>query len=221
MSNRSNIFKAQLTRKKLLIFLLYVANTDTRRTEQIKAALAASRKEIAKIQLTSRKSLESLLSQRLKTLTTLTAALTAIDQAHGDAAILRAYETSSKVLKDIMSKPEMQRERVDEIMDQLRAGMEDAEEVRKAVEEGGWEVVEATGNNVDEDELQKELDEIIRQEKEAAAVPASGRTPIPAATPVSNMDEKQVAEVTKKFRDQTLSEKVSPLHSSEKVAEMA
>lgn len=196
-----------------------------RRTEQIKAALAASRKEVARIQLASRKSLESLLLQRLNTLATLTAALTSIDQAHGDAAILRAYDTSSKVLKEIMSKPEMQKERVDEIMDQLRAGIEDAEEVRKAVEEGGWEVIEATGNNVDEDELQGELDEIIKQEKEAAAHPATGRTPMPVATPVSaasaEFDEKRVAEVADRLAAQTLSEKTSPLRSSEKVAEMA
>lgn len=116
-----------------------------------------------------------------------------------------------------MSKPEMQKERVDEVMDQLRAGMEDAEEIRIAVEEGGWEVVEAAGGNVDEDELQKELDEIIRQEKEKETS-TSGK--VPTTTP-AQMDEKRVAELTNRLENQHLSEKTSPVYSSEKVAEVA
>ncbi|KIM26744.1 hypothetical protein M408DRAFT_312477 [Serendipita vermifera MAFF 305830] len=134
-----------------------IENSITTRTTQIKAALLASRQEIAKIQLKSRNALQALLTQRLGTLTTLTTSLNSIDQAHGDAAILKAYQGSARVLKEIMSKPEMQEERVGEVMDDLREQMENAEGVRRAVEEGGWEVVEAAGQGVDDDEITKEL----------------------------------------------------------------
>ncbi|PVF94856.1 hypothetical protein CPB86DRAFT_788647 [Serendipita vermifera] len=193
----------------------HVQSSIDTRTVQIKAALLAKRQEIAKLQLTSRKALESLLAQRAKTLTNLTAALSSIDQAHGDVAIMKAYEASSKVLKDILSKPELQRERVDEVMDKLREGMEGAEEIRKAVEEGGWEVIEASGSTVDEDELQKELDQIVAEEKAKEEARKSGKVD-PGAE-----DEKRVLELTRRLDAQRLSEK-SPISThSEKVAEVA
>jgi charged multivesicular body protein 7 len=189
---------------------------DARRTVQIKAALLAKRQEIAKLQLTSRKALESLLAQRVKTLTNLTAALSSIDQAHGDAAIMKAYESSSKVLKEILSKPELQRERVDEVMDKLREGMEGAEDIRKAVEEGGWEVIEASGSAVDEDELQRELEQIVAQETAKEEARKAGKL-----DPAADADEKRLLELAKRFDAQRLSEKTPISTNTEKVAEVA
>jgi charged multivesicular body protein 7 len=139
-----------------------------RRTAQIKAALLASRQEIAKIQLKSRNAFQALLTQRLGTLSTLTAALASIDQAHGDAEILRAYDGSARVLKEILSRDEMKEERVEGIMEELRVQMEGAESVRRAVEEGGWEVVEAAGlggKDEGEEELQRELESLVQEGK--------------------------------------------------------
>lgn len=182
---------------------LSICHADTNwsifsRTAQIKAALLASRKEIAKLQLTSRHALSALLIQRLNTLSTLQAALNSIDQAHGDAAIVRAYETSNKVLKEVMGRPEMQRERVDEVMEQLREGMEGAEEVRRAVEEGGWEVVESVGAGVDEEELKRELEEL---EKEERATMVDKRA--------SEEEERRIVEVTRSLEKTEISEKVA------------
>ncbi|KAG8822202.1 hypothetical protein FRC19_006403 [Serendipita sp. 401] len=209
------VFELKSTIERVEQQIEHIETSIKSRTNQIKAALLASRKEIAKLQLSSRKALEALLNQRVQTLTTLTAALSSIDQAHSDAAILKAYETSSKVLKEILSKPELQRERVDEVMDKLREGMEGAEEIRIAVEEGGWEVVEAAGAGVDEDELQKELEVIIQQEKQQeAAIKA------PTILQDSEMDEKKLLEITRRLESQHLVERSSePL--SEKTAEVA
>ena len=108
------------------------------------------------------------MSQRLGTLATLTAALASIDQAHGDAEILKAYEGSSRVLKEILSRGELQEENVDRVMEDLKIQMEGAESVRRAVEEGGWEVVEAAGYGGKEEldeEVEKELERLVEEEK--------------------------------------------------------
>ncbi len=171
------------------------------RTTQIKAALVASRQEIAKIQLKSRNALQALLTQRFGTLTTLTSALNSIDQAHGDAAILKAYEGSARVLKEIMGKPEMQEERVGEVMDDLKEQMENAEGVRRAVEEGGWEVIEAAGQGVDDDEVSKELAALVEEQKR-------------------DKEEERLLDVTRRLEGQRLDGKVATPRE-EKVAEMA
>ncbi|KAG8781564.1 hypothetical protein FRC15_008551, partial [Serendipita sp. 397] len=193
------VFELKSTIERVEQQIEHIETSIKSRTNQIKAAVLASRKEIAKLQLSSRKALEALLNQRVQTLTTLTAALSSIDQAHSDAAILKAYETSSKVLKEILSKPELQKERVDEVMDKLREGMEGAEEIRIAVEEGGWEVVEAAGAGVDEDELQKELEVIIQQEKQQEAA-----IKVPTISQDSKMDEKKLLEITRRLESQHL-----------------
>ncbi|KAG8806326.1 hypothetical protein FRC17_005079 [Serendipita sp. 399] len=207
------VFELKSTIERVEQQIEHIEASIRSRTSQIKAALLASRKEIAKLQLSSRKALEALLNQRVQTLTTLSTALSSIDQAHSDAAILKAYETSSKVLKEILSKPELQRERVDEVMEKLREGMEGAEEVRRAVEEGGWEVVEAAGAGVDEDELQKELEEIVRQEKEQDAARKAGQVP-----QVSESDEKRLLEITRRLEAQRLDTNSPPL--SEKIPQV-
>jgi charged multivesicular body protein 7 len=94
--------------------------------------------------------------------------LASIDQAHGNAEILRAYDGSARVLKEILSRDEMKEERVEGIMEELRVQMEGAESVRRAVEEGGWEVVEAAGlggRDEGEEELQRELESLVEEGK--------------------------------------------------------
>ncbi|KIM19537.1 hypothetical protein M408DRAFT_83428, partial [Serendipita vermifera MAFF 305830] len=196
------VIELKTTIEKIEAQVAQIENSITTRTTQIKAALLASRQEIAKIQLKSRNALQALLTQRLGTLTTLTASLNSIDQAHGDAAILKAYQGSARVLKEIMSKPEMQEGRVGEVMDDLREQMENAEGVRRAVEEGGWEVVEAAGQGVDDDEITKELAALVEEQKR-------------------EQDEARLLDVTKRLGNQRLDGKVVSTPREEKVAQLA
>lgn len=121
---------------------------------------------MAKAYLLSKKALESLVAQRVGSLTNLQAALLSIDQAHGDASILRAYENSSKVLKEILARPEMKLEKVDAVMDSLKDGMENAEEIRRAIEIGGQEIRETSGVELSDDDLQKELLALEKEERQ-------------------------------------------------------
>ena len=63
--------------------------------------------------------MEELLTQRIGSLTNLQQALLKVDTAHSDVTILSAYESSARVLKEILGKPELQSDRVDAVMEIL------------------------------------------------------------------------------------------------------
>jgi len=122
--------------------------------------------------LRSRKALEELLTQRLGSLTNLNQALLSVDQAHSDATIVGAYEASSRVLKEILSKPELQTGRVEAVMASLVEGMEDAEELRQTVEIGQKQALEAAGVTIDdatEEQIQMELEALVEEQKKQEA----------------------------------------------------
>jgi charged multivesicular body protein 7 len=142
------------------------------RTETIKSCLATGRKELAVAHLRSRKALEELLTQRLGSLLNLNQALLSVDQAHSDATIVRAYEASSRVLKEILSKPELQTGRVEAVMASLAEGMEDAEELRQTVEIGQKQALEAAGVTIDdatEEQIQMELEVLVDEQNKQEA----------------------------------------------------
>jgi len=122
--------------------------------------------------LRSRKALEELLTQRLGSLANLNQALLSVDQAHSDATIVGAFEASSRVLKEIMSKPELQTGRVEAVMASLAEGMEDAEELRQTVEIGQKQALEAAGVTIDdvtEEQIQMELEALVNEQKKQEA----------------------------------------------------
>ena len=122
--------------------------------------------------LRSRKALEELLTQRLGSLGNLNQALLSVDQAHSDAMIVGAYEASSRVLKEIMSKPELQTGRVEAVMASLAEGMEDAEELRQTVEIGQKQALEAAGVTIDdatEEQIHMELEALVEEQKKQDA----------------------------------------------------
>lgn len=122
--------------------------------------------------LRSRKALEELLTQRLVSLTNLNQALLSVDQAHSDATIVSAYEASSRVLKEILSKPELHTGRVEAVMASLAEGMEDAEELRQTVEIGQKQALEAAGVTIDdttEEQIQMELEALVDEQKKREA----------------------------------------------------
>ena len=142
------------------------------RTATIKSCLAKGRKEMAVAHLRSRKALEELLTQRLGSLANLNQALLSIDQAHSDATIVGAYEASSRVLKEILSKPELQTGRVEAVMASLAEGMEDAEELKQTVEIGQKQALEAAGVTIDsatEEQIQMELEALVDEQKKQEA----------------------------------------------------
>ena len=79
---------------------------------------------------------------------------------------MRAYETSTATLKDVLSHPSLQRDHIDTTMDALAETMADQQEIDDAIQSGGQLAVSASGFEADEDELARELEGLIKEEEE-------------------------------------------------------
>lgn len=81
---------------------------------------------------------------------------------------MAAYETSTSTLKSILSNPALDLEHVERTTEGLAEVMANQEEVDSAIRLGGEIAVGAGGREVvDDDELRRELEEMVKDEKEA------------------------------------------------------
>lgn len=121
---------------------------------------------------------------------------------------MRAYESSTAALKNVLSHPSLQRDHVDATMDALAETMADQQEIDDAIQSGGQLAVSASGLEADEDELARELEGLVKERDEEdkaqeerkareqeqvlvdrmAALKPQGETE--KASPASTMDEK-------------------------------
>ncbi|GJJ11076.1 hypothetical protein Clacol_005307 [Clathrus columnatus] len=139
------------------------------RTARIIDHLKQKRKELAMSYLRSRKELEGLLSKRLRSLETIQSTLLQVESAAGDIEIMKAYETSTATLKNLLSHPSLQREKVDETLEAMAEAAADHAEIDKAIRLGGETVSEAGGVTINEDELQEELQQMIEEKEREEA----------------------------------------------------
>ncbi len=81
--------------------------------------------------------------------------------------VMAAYEASTATLRSVLAHPSLQLSHVDETVSSLSEAMADQAEIDYAIQSGGKEAVRAGGViNVDEGDLEKELDDLVLQEKE-------------------------------------------------------
>lgn len=78
---------------------------------------------------------------------------------------MRAYELSTQTIRQLLAHPSLQRERVDETMEDLAATLADHSEIAEAVQIGGQVAVGAAGAE-DEEELREELEALERETRE-------------------------------------------------------
>ena len=83
---------------------------------------------------------------------------------------MKAYETSTTTLKSLLAHPSLQRDKIDETMDAMAEAVADHAEIDVAIRLGGEGVSAAAGTAVDENELQKELQEMIDEKGKEEAV---------------------------------------------------
>jgi charged multivesicular body protein 7 len=93
--------------------------------------------------------------------------LRGIDQAKSDIEIMAAYETSTSTLKTILSDPSLDLDHVEKTTEALAEVMANQEEVDSAIRLGGEIAVGSGGVVVDDDELRKELEDMVKEEKAA------------------------------------------------------
>ncbi|KAI0374883.1 hypothetical protein BV20DRAFT_934733 [Pilatotrama ljubarskyi] len=162
------------------------------RTQQISGALRQKRKEIALTHLRARKQLEQVRTKRLESLGLLESTLLRVETSAGDIEIMRSYESSTATLREILSHPLLQREKIDETMDAMASAHADAREVDDAIQMGA-EMAQAEAG-VDDSELDAELQALVQEvEKEKAEEAAeeqrkrlaAGELDVPADAPAS------------------------------------
>ncbi|OXB35397.1 hypothetical protein LQV05_006205 [Cryptococcus neoformans] len=135
--------------------------------EKAKKYLASKQKNIALSYLRSKRHLEDLLAKRVASSEQLRAVIRSIDQAKGDIEIMAAYETSTSTLTHVLAHPSLSPERIAATTDALAEAMADQEEIDQAVRIGGEVAMGGRRVEIDEDELAKELEALVEEEKQA------------------------------------------------------
>ncbi|KAH9854222.1 hypothetical protein C2E23DRAFT_754053 [Lenzites betulinus] len=173
------------------------------RTRLASEALRQKRKETALTHLRARKLLEDVHKKRLGSLDLLEATLLRVETSAGDIDIMKSYESSTVTLREILSHPLLQREKIDETMDAMASATADAREIDGAIQLGA-EMAQADAG-VDDDALEDELAALVRdveREKSDAAAEeqhrrlAAGGLDVPVHEPV--LPESQEVEAARK-----------------------
>ena len=172
-----------------------------------KEQLRSNQKTLALSTLRSKKSLEDLLSKRLATLHQLQTVLQSINNAQNDVEVLKAYGSATHTLKNVLSNPSLEIGHVEQTMEDMAEALAGQAEIDDAIQTGGRVAV---GNTVDEDELEKELADLVLDEKQRQRAqeeekrekaerlaqleprplpPSSVPTATPAATPAAKDDD--------------------------------
>ncbi|CAE6486246.1 unnamed protein product [Rhizoctonia solani] len=133
------------------------------RAEKINILLRKKQKELALSMLRSRKELEALLKLRLGALETVQTSLMKIETAAGDIAIMKAYETSTATLKQLLADPRLQREHIDQTMESMADALADHKEVEEAIALGG-----VPSDPAEDDELARELQQLVDENEREA-----------------------------------------------------
>ncbi|KAG8707597.1 hypothetical protein FRC08_000397 [Ceratobasidium sp. 394] len=138
------------------------------RAEKINAMLRKKQNDLALSLLRSRKQLEALLKQRLGALETVQTVLMKVETAAGDVTIMKAYETSTTTLKELLVDPRLQREHIDQTVDNMAETLANHKEVEDAIALGG-----APSDPAEDEELANELQALVeeneRESREAQA----------------------------------------------------
>jgi charged multivesicular body protein 7 len=182
--------------------------------QKAKHHLSLSQKPIALSHLKSKKQLEDLLLKRIGATQQLEAVLRSIDQAKGDIEIMAAYTSSTSTLKTILANPALDLDHVERTTEELAEVMANQEEVDSAIRIGGEVAVGASGE-VDDEELKRELEGMVRDEKEAQRAAEMQRaaetqrtekekvlpTPQPVEDRIADTDSAKAAESDKAAAD--------------------
>ncbi|ESK85557.1 snf7 family protein [Moniliophthora roreri MCA 2997] len=138
-------------------------------TSKASEAVRHKRKELAMSYLRSRHQLEDLLKKRLGALENLEGTLIQVEAAAGDIEIVNAYSSSTATLRNILSHPSLQRESIEKTMEAMAEANADAKEVDDAIRIGG-DVAVGAHDTIDEDELQAELEGLVREAQVESSV---------------------------------------------------
>lgn len=93
---------------------------------------------------------------------------------------MAAYETSTSTLTQVLAHPSLSPERIAATTDALAEAMADQEEIDQAVRIGGEVAMGDRRVEIDEDELAKELEALVEEEKQAEQEKTEKKTSVEA-----------------------------------------
>lgn len=127
-------------------------------TQKAREATTKHNRIIALSALKSRKLNESALQKRSDALAKIEEVLNGVEQAASDAEIIKTLEGGASALERL-NKDIGGIERVERIMERVREGLDESEDVGRVIAEMG-------SSRVDEDEVQEEFDELLKAEED-------------------------------------------------------
>lgn len=129
--------------------------------EKSQSALEKKNRSLALAVLRSKKSAESALSKRLQTLSQLEEVYGTIEQASDQITMLQVMKGSAAVLRSLNAKAGSSQD-VEDVLDGLKEAMGNTEEIGTAINEA-----EQESNAVSEDDVNEELEALVRQSQSA------------------------------------------------------
>ncbi|KAG9023533.1 hypothetical protein FS837_005725, partial [Tulasnella sp. UAMH 9824] len=136
------------------------------RLDKIGKHLRRGSKNIALTYLRSKKQLEELLAKGLNTQETLMTVLNKIESAATEVEIMKAFDTSARMLRAVLQNPLLQQGSVDATSERMADVLADHEEIEDAISLGDdLAAISAGVPDVDDDKLKDELEMLIEEEK--------------------------------------------------------
>ena len=150
----------------------------------IKATVAANQKQRAMYLLKTKKWLEKMALERTEAIQKLHHILEQIEHAQTNVEVLSAYKLGAQTLKQVQSAPELQVEKIDAVMDELRDAMDTQKEIDEAMQ--------MDLDLVDQSDIEAELDALMASESNTKDM----ATPAVSLSPQKTRQEEPIKEVT-------------------------
>ncbi|CAJ0748803.1 5813_t:CDS:2 [Entrophospora sp. SA101] len=173
-----NIITIKETSRKLLE---QIQDIETRIKELKTAAskyISLKQKALAMRDLRKKLLLDKILVKRINSLETVETILLKIQEAVSDAEIIEGYKAGADALQNTLAISGLSIDKVDETMDHLQEVLADQKEIDDAMKSGQDSILDAALNNDVDDELEKELEDLLAAEEERRALKEEVKQPI-------------------------------------------
>ncbi|KAI7897525.1 Snf7-domain-containing protein [Cokeromyces recurvatus] len=117
--------------------------------------------------LKRKKNLQEVLERRLKSMETMDTILMKIESSQDDIQVIQAFNMGAKALKNLLGKDGLSVESVDDAMEKIQSVLQDQKEIEEALRIGTEDI-----NDVDDQEIENELNELIKDYDKVAIPPS-------------------------------------------------
>uniref|UniRef100_A0A336L5J9 CSON005229 protein n=1 Tax=Culicoides sonorensis TaxID=179676 RepID=A0A336L5J9_CULSO len=153
-----SIYTLEETEKSLETIIDGIEKEIDVTTASIKQCLKDGRKQAAKVHLKKRHALEKNLEKRMSVLESVQAMILRIHDTQKDKDVLSAYKIGTDALKNALAGSGITLDSVDETIEQMKEAIEVHDDIQSGLASPAREIL------VDDDDLEKELDDLLNEE---------------------------------------------------------